>query len=476
MSTDHSFHSYLDHLEKSAPAPGRLAMFDLDRTLIAGYSFHAFIFERARRGLVTTRGLAEHLRQFVEYGLQRIEFEQLLQKVALDLKGLETAAVMAFAQDVFEKHLKASLYREARQLVAAHRRLGHRLVMVTSATRFQAQPVADFLGFDDVCCTELGARGGRLTGRLRGKPCFGEGKANAGRRVARRNGQSLRDAWFYTDSADDLALLDAVGNPVVVNAQPRLAAVTYDRHWPTFTFHSRRALNVEGALRSSMVCQGLIGSAVAGATTYACTFSPQKARNRMTAMLGDLCSSFAGLDLEVDGRSLLEAARPAVFIFNHQSYMDAVIMAQLLRYDVTAFCKQELANNPVIGPYMRASGAIFVDRHNPAAARAHMRLAADVIRAGRSVAIAPEGTRSSTETLGTFKRGAFVLARKMEVPVVSVVLHNSGDILPKGKFCINPATVRVTVLPPANLHACSRRDFMLRIGTLEQNYRDTLVQ
>ncbi len=475
MSKDHSFKRYIDQLEKSDPLPGRLAMFDLDRTLIAGYSFHAFIFERARQGLVTTRGLAGHLRQFVEYGLQRIEFEQLLQQVAEDLQGVETAEVMDFAREVFKKHLQASLYREARQLVEAHRRLGHRLVMVTSATRFQAQPVAEFLGFDDVFCTELGARGGRLTGRLRGKPCFGEGKASAGRRVARRNGQALRNAWFYTDSADDLALLDIVGKPVVVNAQPRLATLALERAWPTFTFHSRRALNVEGAIRSGMVCQGLIGSAVAGAATYARTLSPVQARNRMTSMLGDMCSAFAGLDLEVDGWSFLEAARPAVFIFNHQSYMDAVILAQLLRGDVTAFCKQELWNNPIIGPYMRASGAIFVDRQNPAAARAHMRSAADVIRAGRSVAIAPEGTRSSTEALGPFERGAFVLARKMAVPIVPLVLHNSGDILPKGKFCINPATVRVTVLPPANLHDCSRQDFKARIGTLEQDYRHTLA-
>ncbi|MGI9293051.1 MAG: HAD family hydrolase, partial [Pseudomonadales bacterium] len=126
MSTDLSFRSYLDQLENSAPAPGRLAMFDLDRTLIAGYSFHAFVFERARQGLVTTRGLAGHLRQFVEYGLQRIEFEQLLEQVAADLQGLESAVVMDFAQNVFRKHLQASLYREARQLVEVHRKLGHR--------------------------------------------------------------------------------------------------------------------------------------------------------------------------------------------------------------------------------------------------------------------------------------------------------------------------------------------------------------
>lgn len=424
---------------------------------------------------MTTRGLAGNLRQFVEYGLQRIEFKQLLEQVAANLQGLESAVVMDFAQDVFQKHVQASLYREARQLVEAHRCLGHRLVMVTSATRFQAQPVADFLGFDDVCCTELGARGGRLTGRLRGKPCFGEGKANAGRRVARRNSQSLRDAWFYTDSADDLALLDAVGHPVVVNAQPPLAALAYDRDWPALTFHSRRALNVEGAIRSGMVCQGLIGSAVAGAATYAKTLSPRDARNRMTSMLGDLCSSLAGLDLEVDGRSFLEAARPAVFIFNHQSYMDAVILAQLLRHDVTAFCKQELASNPVIGPYMRAHGAIFTDRKDRAAARAQLRSAANLIQSGRSVAIAPEGTRSNTEELGAFKRGAFILARRAEVPVVPVVLHNSGDVLPKGKLCINPTTVRVTVLPPTNLRDCSHQDFTVRIGNLEQKYREALA-
>lgn len=384
MSTDFGFHSYLNQLKISAPAPGRLAMFDLDRTLIAGYSFHAFVFERTRRGMVSTKGLAGQIRQVVEYGLQRIEFKQLLQQVAVELQGLDSGEVMTFAQDVFKKHLQASLYREARQLVEAHRRLGHRLVMVTSATRFQAQPVADFLGFDEICCTELGERNGRLTGRLRGKPCFSEGKANAGRRVARRNGQSLLDAWFYTDSADDLPLLDAVGIPVVVNAQSQLAALAYDRRWPALTFRSRRAPSIEGAIRYGMVCQGLIGSALAGAATYARTLSPREARTQLSS-------------------------------------------------------------------------------------------AADVIRSGRSVAIAPEGTRSNNEELGAFKRGAFVLARKAGVPVVPVVLHNSGDVLPKGKLCINPATVRVTVLPPIKLHDCSRHDFTARINSLGQKYREALA-
>jgi len=475
IAPDAAFRDYCQSLEAKPPAPGQLAFFDLDRTLVAGYSFHAFVYERARRGHVSSRGLLRQVRQMLEYGTQRIGFTELLERVAADLDGLAVDDAQALAERVFDKHLKASIYREARELVALHRRLGHRLVMVTSATRFQAQPVADFLGFDDVCCTELGVRDGHFNGRLRGAPCFGDGKANAGRRMARRYRQRLADACFYSDSADDLPLFDSVGHPVAVNAQVELATVAADRGWPSLVFSSRRAANLAGAVRSGMLCQGLVSAAFAGAATYAKTLSPKEARNRMVAMLGDLGTLYAGMDLEVTGEAFLEAVRPAVFIFNHQSYLDGVILARLLRHDVTAFCKKELAQNPLIGPFMRANGAIFVDRENPHAARAQLQSAAGALKEGRSVAIAPEGTRSMDDQLAPFKHGAFVLARKTGVPVVPVVLHNSGDALPRGKLCINPTTVRVTVLPPTALHDCSRQEFNDRIARLEQQYRETIA-
>lgn len=73
------------------------------------------------------------------------------------------------------------------------------------------------------------------------------------------------------------------------------------------------------------------------------------------------------------------------------------------------------------------------------------------LEAGKSLAIAPEGTRSASGELLEFKQGAFYLAKKMKVPVVPVVLHNVADALPKGSFLLRPATIEVTVLPPVDI-------------------------
>ena len=155
--------------------------------------------------------------------------------------------------------------------------------------------------------------------------------------------------------------------------------------------------------------------------------------------------------------------------------LDAVLMAQLVQHDLVAFCKQEIATNPVLGPLMRAAGAIFVDRGNHDAAREPLRLGLEALRGGRSIAVAPEGTRGNGEDIAPFKHGAFLLAHRASVPVVPVVLHNSGDAMPKGSLLLNPSRVRVTVLPPLEVSAWKARDFAPQVNRLEERYRAVLA-
>ena len=112
-----------------------------------------------------------------------------------------------------------------------------------------------------------------------------------------------------------------------------------------------------------------------------------------------------------------------------------------------AFCKKEMADNPIVGPLLRQVDTIFVDRQENDQA-AVLQQALQVLASGRSLVIAPEGTRSTLGDIQPFKHGAFFLARKAKVPLVPIVLHNVKDALPKGALVIRPATIRVTVLPP----------------------------
>jgi putative phosphoserine phosphatase/1-acylglycerol-3-phosphate O-acyltransferase len=156
-----------------------------------------------------------------------------------------------------------------------------------------------------------------------------------------------------------------------------------------------------------------------------------------------------GLELDVFGEKNLWASRPCVFIFNHQSKADMVIMAKLVRKDIGGVGKQEIRKIPVIGQLMEWAGTVFVDRANTENAIKAMEPLVDAIKQdGRSIVIAPEGTRALSPRLGAFKKGAFHLAMQAGVPVVPVVIHNAGDVAPKNEFVMRAARVRVDVLPP----------------------------
>ena len=97
---------------------------------------------------------------------------------------------------------------------------------------------------------------------------------------------------------------------------------------------------------------------------------------------------------------------------------------------------------------MQWGGTVLIDRENAKSAREAMEPLVDVMRKeGRSVCIAPEGTRSTSTNLGRFKKGAFHLALQAQVPIVPIVIHNALDVAPRGQYVLKPATVKITVLP-----------------------------
>jgi len=179
------------------------------------------------------------------------------------------------------------------------------------------------------------------------------------------------------------------------------------------------------------------------------SMSRQEAANTTFSSIGDLGSKFAGLDISIKGKHNLEDFRPAVFCFNHQSSADFFIIMKLLRKDFTGIAKKELELTP-IGPIFKALGAVFIDRSNKAKAIEAMKPAVEALKNGISVAIAPEGTRSGSKTLGTFKKGAFHLAMKGQVPIIPIVIKNAYLAMPKGSSIFKPTHIEVVVLDPVD--------------------------
>jgi putative phosphoserine phosphatase / 1-acylglycerol-3-phosphate O-acyltransferase len=193
----------------------------------------------------------------------------------------------------------------------------------------------------------------------------------------------------------------------------------------------------------------LVGAFAAALPIWALTRSRREATNFSTGLFGDFAAAMVGMDLDVYGERNLWSARPCIFIFNHQSKADVVILAKLIRKDMGGIGKQEIRNIPVLGQLMEWAGTVFIDRKNSADAIKAMEPLIDAIKnEGKSICIAPEGTRSLSPKLAPFKKGAFHLAMQAGVPIVPIVIHNAGDVAPKNEFVMRPATVRIDVLPP----------------------------
>jgi putative phosphoserine phosphatase/1-acylglycerol-3-phosphate O-acyltransferase len=138
----------------------------------------------------------------------------------------------------FREMLRDFIVDEARQRIARHRQLGHRVALVSAATPYAVAPVARDLGLgDDYLATQLEVISGRFTGRLIEPACYGAGKVALTRAYCIQHKLDLSKSYFYTDSARDLPLLQSVGHPIAVNPNRSLKMIATKRRWPIERFY-----------------------------------------------------------------------------------------------------------------------------------------------------------------------------------------------------------------------------------------------
>jgi putative phosphoserine phosphatase/1-acylglycerol-3-phosphate O-acyltransferase len=450
-------HADLTREIREAPAgPAVGAFFDVDQTLLAGFSATSFWQERLLSGRMSPREMGEGVLGALSFALGRTGFSGFLATSTAAYRGLAESVLEELGEEVFRKHLARSVFPESRALVEAHRAQRHTIAIVSAATRYQVEPLARELGIEHVLCTRLEVERGVFTGRVLHPTCYGEGKAHYVRELARARGLDLAESWFYTDSGYDLPLLEAVGRPRPLNPDAALAGVAKDRGWPVRRFTSRGRPSLEQVARTALSYASLVPAVAAGVGVTLLNRSRRDGVNLAVATWADLATSLAQIDLAVEGEEHLWSQRPAVFLFNHQSNVDPVLVAKLLRRDFTGVGKQEIRRNPLFGPAFAFAGVVFIDRADTGRAIEALAPAVEALRHGRSLAIAPEGTRSHTPQLGPFKKGAFHLAMQAGVPVVPIVFRNSLDVLPRGSAVMRPARVEVVVLPPIDTSAWRR--------------------
>lgn len=453
------------------------AFFDFDGTVISGYSVTAFIKEQMRRGHLSPRELVELVSAMVSFGLGGLGFSGMMVAATQFLRGTREDSYANFGEELFESHIARLIYPESRELLKVHLRKGHTVAIISSATPYQVRPAARELGVEHVLCTELEVKDGVFTGAVVQPPCFGPGKVTAAESLAGEFGADLEKSYFYSDSYDDIELLERVGNPRPLNPNQRLLATAEERGWPVRRFGSRGQPQVTDLLRSAMMPVSLVGSFLAGFPIWALTGSKRDALNFSVSLFADTASALIGLNLKISGEHHIWSHRPAVFIFNHQSNVDMVIVARLMRRDISGVGKREIRDMPVVGRVMEAAGVVLIDRRDTASAVESLKSLVDTMRIeGKSVCMSPEGTRAVTPRLNDFKKGAFHLAIQAGVPIVPIVIHNSNDVQPKGDFIFHPGTVDVEVLPPIDTSQWSADAIDTHVEDVRNMYLQALDQ
>ncbi len=451
------------------------AFFDLDRTLIKGFSAKRFFQNRLLSGKMSPREIIAQFNGLLVYSINNKNFAGLAAIGAKGVKGVKEKIFIDLGEEVYEKYLAKAIYPESRALVAAHLAKGHTVAIISAATPYQVNPIARDLSVEHVMCTRMEVDRGAFTGNIVEPACWGEGKSHAAQTLAKEYDLDLSKSYFYTDSAEDAPLLHLVGHPHPVNPDQELSVMAYDNDWPIYRFDDDSRSDTENAIRTLLTAGTLIPAALSGMASGLLSGSRRDGVNSMTSMIGDLGTTLAGIRVAVKGKENLWIKRPAVFLFNHQSNADLLIMAKLVRKDTVAIAKKELKYSPV-GPLFQAAGVVFIDRKNRDKAIEAMQPVVDVLKSGTSVAIAPEGTRSYDYQLGPFKKGAFHLAMAAGVPIIPICIMNAHDVMPRGAKLVNPTVVTVKVLDPISVEGWNKTNMDAKIKEVRDLYLKELGQ
>lgn len=473
-----ALHSDVTRIVNDAPdGPQIGAFFDFDGTIMAGFSATEFFKEQIKRGQISVNDFLETVSTIGSFSLGKIGFSGLMTASAGLMRGIAESEYREFGEEVYEKQIARLIYPESRALVKAHLKKGHTVAIVSSATPYQVAPAARDLDIEHVLCSRFEVKNGEFTGGIVRPLCWGEGKVTAAEGLALERGIDLDQSFFYTDSHDDLELLERVGHPHALNPNSKLAKIAEENNWPVRRFTSRGRPRASDYLRSFAADMSLIPVFAAGLPIWALTGSKREAQNFSMSLFADVASALVGMNIDVRGEEYLWQKRPAVFIFNHQSKADMIITSRLLRRDIAGVGKKEIGKFPLMKTIMEFGGTVLIDRENASSAIEAMKPLVDAVRKqGKSILIAPEGTRTASPKLAPFKKGAFHLAMQAGVPVVPIVIHNAADVAPKGEYVYRSTTVEVDVLPPIDTSGWTVANLDRHIADVRGLYLEILEQ
>ncbi len=209
----------------------RAALFDMDRTLVAVNTGHLYIRWRfARR----EAGLSQLLRVtgwMVRYSVGMLDAAQVSELALRTVEGQREDRMREDCRAWYESAVRKHVTTVGRREVESRRADGWVCAILSASTEYATGPLADDLGIEHVLCNRLDVQDGRFTGAIQPPLCYGHGKVEVAERWARDHDVDLDASVFFTDSISDLPMLERVGEPRVVNPDPRLRVIARQRGW-----------------------------------------------------------------------------------------------------------------------------------------------------------------------------------------------------------------------------------------------------
>lgn len=232
--------SQQDH-EQGTASPSRVAaFFDLDKTVIATSSAHAFGKEFLHNGLITPSeaiGLYLAKASFMRGGQSSDQMDSSRDQLTDMVAGWDVARVREIAAETLHTVLTPTIYAEARELIESHRAAGHDVIIISASATVLVELIAQELGVDTVVGTELAELDGKFTGEV-SFYCKGPAKADAMRQLAAERGYDLAASYAYSDSATDIPMLEAIGLPAAVNPDRQMKKMALANSWNILSFRN----------------------------------------------------------------------------------------------------------------------------------------------------------------------------------------------------------------------------------------------
>lgn len=216
-----------------------LAIFDLDNTLLAGDSDFLWGVHLCEIGVVDRAYYeSENARFYRDYLAGELDIQAFLTFALEPLAAHDIDQLQQWREQFLSAKIEPIISAAGRARIEGHRRANDTLLIITATNSFVTAPIAERLEVPHLIATEPEQRDGRFTGRVAGTPSFRDGKVERLMQWLAGRGEDLAGSWFYSDSHNDLPLLERVTHPVAVNPDAKLGEIARHRGWPMLNWHA----------------------------------------------------------------------------------------------------------------------------------------------------------------------------------------------------------------------------------------------